>query len=171
MFRRLTVSALVPVALLLSGCSATGMGSIVPIVDSTALDATTKAKATFGFSFDATTSTFSGSYHDPNGRIAVGIVDVALKGTGVLRPCKASEPACVKAPANTKGGCAVGPAVPYESQNPKIPGSGTFFLLVCDADGNGLADDGDTIFIQVDTGPYMGYTNSGNAQGNITVRS
>jgi hypothetical protein len=45
------------------------------------------------------------------------------------------------------------------------------FLLVCDADGNGAATEADTIFIQVDTGPYMGYTNSGNAQGNITVRS
>ena len=46
-------------------------------------------------------------------------------------------------------------------------------MFLCDADGNGevTVDGGDTIFLQVDTGPYAGYTNSGNPQGNITVKS
>ena len=162
MFRRLTFWAFVPVALLLSGCSASGMGWIQSsdLVD----------KATFGLSFDGTTSTLSGSYHDPNGRTAAGMVDVAFKGTGKVQPCKPSDPACAKAPANTKGGCLVGEPS-YESQNPKMPGGGTFFLYVCDMDGNGVANAGDTILIQVTNGPYAGYTNSGNPQGNITVKS
>jgi hypothetical protein len=128
-------------------------------------------KATFGFVFvfDGTTSTLSGSYHDPQGQTASGVVDVAFKGTGVLRPCKAGDPACTKAPANAKGGCLAG-VLPYQSQNPKLPGDGSFFLFVCDLDGNGASMDGDLIFLQVDTGPYAGYTNMGNPQGNITVK-
>ena len=65
-------------------------------------------KATFGFVFDGTTVTFSGSYHDSHGQTALGVVDVAFKGTGVMRPYKAGEPACAKAPATTKGGCLFG---------------------------------------------------------------
>jgi hypothetical protein len=45
-----------------------------------------------------------------------------------------------------------------------------FFLNVCDLDGNGVANEGDSILIQVDSGPYMGYANSGNPHGNITVK-
>jgi hypothetical protein len=29
----------------------------------------------------------------------------------------------------------------------------------------------DTLIVQVDPGPYMGYQNSGNVKGNITTRS
>ena len=160
MWRRWLLPGLLPALLLASGCQATGMGWI-PSTDGV-------DKATFGFVFDGTTSTLSGSYHDPQGQTATGVVDVAFKGTGVLRPCKAGDPACVNAPP-AKGGCLVG--VPnYESQNPKFPGRGMFFLLVCDLDGNGASMDGDLIFLQVDTGPYAGYTNMGNPQGNITVK-
>jgi hypothetical protein len=146
---------------LASGCQATGMGWIQ--------SADLVHKATFGFVFDGSTSTLSGSYHDPNGRIAGLPVDVAFKGTGVVRPCKAGEPTCAKGPANAKGGCLLG--VPsYTSQNPDIPGGGMFSLLVCDLDGTGGAG-ADFILISVDSGPYTGYSNSGTPSGNITVRN
>src|SRR5207253_533034 len=66
-------------------------------------------KATFGFVYDGTTMTFSGSYHDRQGQTAFGVVDVAFKGTGVMRPCTAGEPVCARAPAlGQKGGCLFG---------------------------------------------------------------
>ena len=162
MWRRWLVLGLLPALLLASGCQATGMGWIPSALVPT-------DKATFGFVFDGTTSTLSGSYHDPQGQTASGVVDVAFKGTGVLRPCKAGDPACGHAPP-TKGGCLAG-ELPYQSQNPKFPGDGLFFLLVCDLDGNGPGVDGDFVFLTVDTGPYTGYRNLGNPQGNITVRT
>jgi hypothetical protein len=71
-----------------------------------------------------------------------------------------------------------------ESQNPKVPGSRMLFVVLCDADGNGEVslDGGDSILVQVDTGPYMGYANSCDplglppaepcgVHGNITVKS
>jgi hypothetical protein len=47
------------------------------------------------------------------------------------------------------------------------------FLEFCDGDGDGEVDVGgtDAILVIVDTGPYMGYANAGNAQGNVTVSS
>ena len=161
------------VALVLgSGCQATGMGFIQSVLVPT-------DKATFGFVFDATTSTFSGSYHDPHGQTVLGVVDVAFKGTGVVRPCKVAEPACAKAPANgPKGGCLVG-SPSYTSQNPKVPDTlptdlQRVTLLICDSDGTlgstSLFPD-DFILISVDTGPYEGYTNAGTPSGNITVRN
>jgi hypothetical protein len=127
-------------------------------------------KATFGFSFDATTGTLSGSYHDPQGRTAKGIVEVAFKGTGKLNPCS-TDVRCQQLKPPTKGGCLSGEPT-YQSQSPSTPGEGMLFLVVCDADGNAAPSDvgTDTILIQVDTGPYMGYANSGNPHGNITVK-
>jgi hypothetical protein len=160
MSRRGLLLGLLPALLLASGCQATGMGWIL---SNDGVD-----KSTFGFVFDGTTNTLSGSYHDPQGTTMLGVVDVAFKGTGIVRPCKAADPACVKAPP-AKGGCLVGEPQ-YESQNPKIPGSGMFFLLVCDIDGTG-GPGTDFIFLTVDTGPYRGHMNTGNPQGNITVRT
>lgn len=165
--RHVLAVALLPLAVLLAGCTATGGGSI-PSNDPT-------AKATFGFSFDAPldapTSTFSGSYHDPQGVVSLlGVVDVAFKGTGQLHKCTPSDPLCATAPP-AKGGCIAGEPS-YQSQNPAIPGGGTVFLFLCDLDGGGVTGDGtDSIFLQVETGPYTGYTNSGNPSGNITVKS
>jgi hypothetical protein len=161
MWRRLTLSVLLPVALLLSGCSATGMGWIQSSLDPT-------AKATFGFSFDGTTQTFSGSYHDPQGRTGRGVVDVSFKGTGKLNPCS-TDLRCQQLKPPTKGDCVFGEP-PYQSQNPAIPGDGLVFLEICDLDGNAVADTQDSILIIVDTGPYAGYTNGGNPHGNITVK-
>ena len=166
--RRWLLVGLLPLMLLLTGCTATGMGWIPSALDPT-------DKATFGFSFDVssngTTSALSGSYHDPQGQTAAGVADVAFKGTGQLHKCTATDPLCVSAPPS-KGQCLAGhPA--YESQNSGLPGSGTFVLFVCDSDGNGIAtgDGLDLIQIDVDSGPYTGYHNEGNPQGNITVKS
>ena len=132
-------------------------------------------KATFGFNFDSNTNQLSGSYHDPRGELLLSnggtgaIVDVAFKGAGVLHKCTASDPACVSAPPS-KGGCSVGEPE-YTSQNPALPGSGLVFLLICDLDGNGVANpDLDSIFLTVDTGPYTGYRNQGNPSGATSVK-
>ena len=161
------------VALVLgSGCQATGMGAIPSLLDPT-------DKATFGFVYDGTTMTFSGSYHDRQGQTAFGVVDVAFKGTGVMRPCTAGEPVCARAPAlGQKGGCLFG-SPSYTSQNPNIPdtlppAAQRVTLLICDSDGSlGSSSPfpNDFILISVDTGPYEGYTNAGTPSGNITVRS
>jgi len=169
-WRRLGRRALlvVPFTLLAAGCTATGGGSIPSQL--------LTGKATFGFTIDVGdtttgTGTWSGSYHDPQGVTDAGVVDVAFKGTGKAHPCN-TDPLCVKLAPPTKGGCIASEAA-YQSQNPKIPGSGTVFWFVCDMDADGQPDvDGtDTLFVQVDSGPYTGYTNSGNVQGNITTRS
>jgi hypothetical protein len=112
------------------------------------------AKATFGFVYDGTTQTFSGSYHD-------NALGVAFKGTGVLKA--GPPPAGLK----VKGGCLVGEPT-YDSQNPARAGSGSLFLMVCDLDGFGFVD---FILIEVTTGPFVGYKNSGIPSGNITVSS
>jgi hypothetical protein len=166
--RRWILFALFPAALLLSACQATGVGWIPSSVDPT-------AKATFGFSYDVSStdgaSSLSGSYHDPQGQTVFGVVDVSLKGTGQLRGCDRSDPACQAAPAATKGGCLTG--VPtYRSQNPGLPGGGDFSLLVCDVDGDGQVSPtgADFLSIAVISGPYTGYHDEGNPQGNITVK-
>ena len=139
-----------PVLLLATACQATGMGWIPSAFDPA-------AKATFGFVYDGDTQTFSGSYHDHGG-------DVDFKGTGVLK--SGPPPAGVQ----SKGGCLLGfPA--YESTNAAHPGFGNLFLFVCDLDGDGVVRDNDFISIEVATGPYAGYANSGNPSGNITVTS
>ena len=56
----------------------------------------------------------------------------------------------------------------YESQNPNVPGRGTLLLTICDM-GRGPSA-GDFVLLQVQTGPYAGYSNGGFAQGNLTVK-
>ena len=123
------------------------------------------AKATFGCDCDGTTSTLSGSYHDPQGmRDPTGqVISVDFKGAGPLQ----SSPPPPDAP-NVQGGCLAGEP-PYVSQNPKVPGSGLVFVLFRDLNDNGQADTADFVFLTVDTGPYTGYRNLGNPQGNLTV--
>jgi hypothetical protein len=54
---------------------------------------------------------------------------------------------------------------------PAYPGGGNLFLFVCDLDGDGVVSTGDFISIDISTGPFAGYTNSGEPSGNITVTS
>ncbi|OLB86396.1 MAG: hypothetical protein AUI15_31090 [Actinobacteria bacterium 13_2_20CM_2_66_6] len=144
-------SAAIVVALfLVTGCQATGMGWIPSSSDPA-------EKATFGFVYDGTTQTFSGSYHDHgNG--------VRFKGTGVLKA--GPPPVGLK----VKGGCLFGEPA-YESQDPDRPGAGTVTLLLCDAEGEGAVTADDLIMLLVVGGPYSGYSNAGNPSGNITVTS
>jgi hypothetical protein len=158
----------VAAGVLLAACTASGAGTL-PSNDAT-------RKASFGFTFDGTTSSFSGSYHDPRGQIldlgngtVLATVDVDLKGTGRLHPCTPSDPACAGAPP-VKGGCVVGEPA-YQSQNRLFPGGGIMFLLVCDGDGVNSTVDDDSIMIDVETGPYTGYQNQGNPSGNTTVKN
>ena len=139
---------LAPALVLAAACQATGMGWIPSAFDP-------NAKASFGFVYNGDTQTFSGSYHDNAG-------GVDFKGTGVLK--SGPPPLGVQ----SKGGCLMGfPA--YESQNSNHPGQGNLFLLVCDADGDGAVTTSDFISIDVASGPYAGYKNSGQPSGNITV--
>lgn len=155
----------VPLALLTAACTATGGGSIPSQLGPTT------GKATFGFTINADTGTWSGSYHDPQGITDAGPADVAFKGTGKTHPCS-TDPRCVKLAPPTKGGC-IATEAPYQSQNQTIPGTGTVFWFVCDMDADGQPDvDGtDTLLVLVESGPYSGYENSGDVQGNITTRS
>jgi hypothetical protein len=54
-----------------------------------------------------------------------------------------------------------------------MPGTGTVFWFVCDMDADSQPDvDGtDTLLVSVESGPYAGYENSGDVQGNVTTRS
>jgi hypothetical protein len=161
MLRRMALLIFVPLVLLLSGCSANG-GGWVPSTNGV-------DKATFGFTFDGTTSTFSGSFRDKHGSTSSGVVDVNFKGTGKLKECS-SDSRCNQGAQSGKGGCLAG-EVTYRSQNSKFPGQGLVFLYVCDTNRDKKAGAMDTIFVQVDSGPYMGYTNSGNTHGSITVKN
>ena len=168
--------------LLLTACQATGGGTagcgtwesaapVSSVPGGAAAGMSVKANApgaggrtTFGFVFDQTTSTFSGSYQDT-------CAGVALRGTGVLR---ADAPG--QSPASLPcAGTIFGSPLAYEAQNPKIardpaaPSGGTLNLWVCDFGTPGTGND--LFFLQVLDGPYAGYTNTGTLQaGNIQVQ-
>lgn len=166
MRRRWLLLCLAPALILATGCQANGAGFIPSAL-------IPGDKATFGFvavsDLAGFQQDFSGSYHDPQGQTALGVVDVAFKGVGGLQRCSPStDPLCAQAPNNVKGGCYAGLALQYQSQNPNIPGSGTFFMLACDVDGTGGGGQ-DFLLIEVETGPYAGYRNAGVPSGNITV--
>ncbi len=176
---RLIALAVAPAALLVTGCTATGMGWT---------RGASGQKVTFGFSaaaqpgtdasgqfLDIGSASFSGSYHDPQGKTLKGTVSVDLKGSGVVK--KTSPPVGLS---SINGPCLTGDAG-YTSQNPRLRGKGTLRLTVCDGDGNfvvknGASDvtiplSGDYMQIDVATGPYAGYNNAGLVEGgNITVK-
>jgi hypothetical protein len=141
---------LLPVILLATACQATGLGWIPSALDPS-------EKATFGFTYDGTTQTLSGSYNDQG--CGVTFCEVSFKGTGVMRA--APPPVGLK----VKGGC-IGGEPTYESRDKANPGVGVLTLVACDGGGAGEED---FIAIIVTTGPYAGYQNSGSPSGNITV--
>jgi hypothetical protein len=56
----------------------------------------------------------------------------------------------------------------YHSTNPHIPGEGIASVIVIDdGEGNNTVDDGDVFGIDIRSGPFVGYFNIGNVQGNI----
>src|SRR3954470_16537568 len=113
---RVAAIVLVPLALSVAGCTATGMGWMQSAVSPT-------DKATFGFSFDGTTQSFSGSYHDPQGKTDLnGVADVALQEHRQGHPLRGEAARRARGPGDQGGGFWGEPA--YESQNPRLPGSG-----------------------------------------------
>lgn len=104
-------------------------------------------RANFGFSYDGPSDHFRGTYHDK----ALG---VRLRGTGVLPP--------PWTPPEDTTACIAG-IMGYESQNPRQRGAGTLYLQACDGGSTGVGED--TITINVLTGPFAGYVNSGVVEG------
>lgn len=157
-------------ALAFTACQATGQGWMRSNVPT--------QKATFGFVLDGATSTLSGSYHDPQGQVLntstniVRTADVWFKGTGVVRNGPPPSDSPLLCPSDSLGSSDPGKLLfgfpTYDSQNPNSPGSGEFFLIVCDMGHGGTV--GDFVAISVLSGPYAGYTNSGPVEGgNLTV--
>lgn len=145
--RLLTLLPVSLVALLLfTGCAIkfTGGGWIV------SASGVEGEKATFGFTFDGPAGRFQGSYHDEglwNGE------EVRLRGTGVVSFAGPDfDNNCMDA------------TLSYESQNPRLRGSGELELTACD-DGEPGPSAGDDIAIIVISGPYSGYSDGGDIMG------
>jgi hypothetical protein len=135
----------------LTACQANGMG----MVNTSCTPGSSIAN--LGFVYDGTTFTWSGSYQDH-------CFPVAFNGTGVMH----TQSPPPNAPARMQE-CLIGEPT-YQPQDSSLPG-GYFNLIVCDS-GNPQNTPGDYIAIQVTTGPYAGYTNSGFVRsGNIVVHN
>ena len=181
-YLKLALSA--AVALTLVGCAAPGffsLGGTIPTEDTTKVGK--KYKANFGGYFDACNlnRTYGHvTYHD---KYATS-VPVRLEGHVV------DAAQCVDFGLNAEVGCtkcqgwvedatgldldfpeqgSLGYAkIRYRSQDQKNnPGNGTAYLCVADFGEGANADDSDYLLIKVTSGPYDGYLNSGEVQGNI----
>jgi hypothetical protein len=154
--------------LLATGCSANGGGTLSPLAPTAACAdrtsasgaATQRPQITFGFYATSTVAqpdvlaTFDGTFMD-------GCAGVTLHGVGGLE----ARPAPPEAPAG-HGLCAAG-TVPYDST---APGS-TFDLIVCAAGTLSPLVDGDFVEINVNSGPYAGYSVIGVVQhGSLVVK-
>ncbi len=158
------------IAFTLNGCTnaingkVTGGGTIV--------SASGNGKANFGFNADSCSGTAKGNFnfHDMNFGADTG--GVKMNGSvGKADHCVASgtgervNTMCTE--------CADGYLVTldYKSTNPKKPGEGQ--ATVCAKDnGQGMkATSSDSIWVRATSGPYAGYYNKGNVQGNIKEHS
>ncbi|MEA2405051.1 MAG: hypothetical protein QOE08_1698, partial [Thermoleophilaceae bacterium] len=61
--------------------------------------------------------------------------------------------------------CYTPTVVQYRSTNPRISDSGEANVTFCD---NGSS--GDTLSVEVTSGPYAGYSNQGEVHGSVTVK-
>jgi hypothetical protein len=122
-------------AIAVAGCKATGGGFI---------NSATGAKAAyFGFTWNSTNqgAVISGSWHD-------GWVRFKLDGGIVYE---------------SLGPCASSPGE-YVSTSKSNPGTGTIEGMICDYGEPGPTN-GDSISVQLNGGPYDGYSDSGTLQG------
>ena len=103
-----------------------------------------ESRATFGITYDGDLSTARGTNQDK----AAG---VSLKFSYASREWFLTQE-------QMDSDCAYFDAT-YQSQNKKKPGSGIASLVACDNGEPGFR--GDTLSINVEDGPYLGYTNSG----------
>jgi hypothetical protein len=122
-------------AIAVAGCKATGGGFIN--------SATGANAAYFGFTWNSTNSgnVVSGSWHD-------GWVKFKLDGGLVFE---------------SPGPCANSPGQ-YVSTSKSNPGTGTIDARICDYGEPGPTS-GDTISVQLNGGPYDGYTDGGTLRG------
>lgn len=151
--RKLASASLLPIsAVALAGCADkfTGGGTI-PSTDGTSSD-----QANFGFTYKITNQSTGagqaqGAYHDP---YAYGypLGGLALKFAGLFSGD--TTPGLNNCMDGTEN---------YVSQNPNYPGSGQVFLKACDNGEPGINNDG--IYIDVLSGPYIGYIDSGTLTG------
>jgi hypothetical protein len=124
------------VVLGVAGCTAKGGGYIG--------SATGADKATFGFTWQKTKTqnVLRGSWHDGYVKFRLDR-DLGIQGT---------YPYCVGGPGH------------YVSTSRSNPGGGTLQLSICD-EGEPGPTQGDTISINVTSGPYAGYSNGGTLEG------
>lgn len=158
--RRLQLAGLGLAALVLAGCSTffTGGGWIRGVEG---------GKATFGFSVKCNgpdpeicaPARVNGTYGDQS-------VGVKLKFDGgiIAGPefCAINPQACDNLPVDLNQ--CMGGEVFYTSQDKKQPGSGSLLLIACDLGEPGRLS-GDFLAIDVESGPYDGYSNEGTIQG------
>ena len=166
-FRSLRLFPVLGSVLLATACSASGGGTLIPLAPTGSCSAGASANAaatrqpqiTLGFRASSPLTqpdqlvTFDGTFQD---RCA----GVTLSGAGTLhqRPAPPAGPA-------SDAPCLVG-TLPYGSNQ----ASGTFDLIVCDL-GTLVSLDGDFLEIDVQSGPYAGYSVQGIIeQGNLILR-
>jgi hypothetical protein len=146
------LAVLVLAAALLPGCYATkftGGGQIISGNNFSAGKSAARPAgggANFGFTYDVTKGNFAGTYRD-------GDVAMSLTGNPTYDEYYDGSENCMSADGD------------YRSTNPRLRGNGTVHINACDnGEGRGSYDH---LEIQVNTGPFEGYSNSGYTRGNL----
>lgn len=130
-------------------------------------------KANFGFKGDSCSGPVTGqfNYHDKNAQ--AGGVKVQGEVVTAVKCLADSDLGSLPAPEFCSTVCALGVGLPalgvevnYRSTNPNARGSGTAFACVAD-NGEGANATSDLAAIAIVSGPFTGYTNAGEVQGNI----
>ncbi|MDH5630861.1 MAG: hypothetical protein OEY96_11980, partial [Gammaproteobacteria bacterium] len=154
----------------ITGCNNATNGKVTG--GGTIASAAGEGKANFGFNGDSCSGQVTGkfNFHDKDFGAETG--GVKMNGT-----VKATDH-CVASGTGTKlntmcSQCANGYLITldYKSTNPKKKGNGSAMACVKD-NGQGMkATSSDSIWVKVTSGPYSGYNNNGNVQGNIKAHS
>lgn len=149
--RSASLLVLAILAVAVAGCATdfTGGGTIA------STDLNPADHANFGFTYKITDTTTGagnahGAYHDPTDPTFTN-GGVKFKFDGLLFGDTAPGTLC------TVNGIAG--ILNYTSQNPNYPGSGSVFLSACDDGQPGISND--DIEVDVLTGPYTGYSDTG----------
>jgi predicted small secreted protein len=155
----LLLLSILPLALLLSACTAKGYGKTYSMLS-------TKQKVSFSLYLKSTNvpggqaeSTLKGQYYDPKGMTVFGPREIKFEGIGKIKQKD-------KGPRSQM--CVAG-AVQYASKNRYAPGKGNLNIMMCD-NGDKKMGSGDSITVSVLDGPYTGYFLEGTlTDGNIVT--
>ncbi|MEA2404199.1 MAG: hypothetical protein QOE08_846 [Thermoleophilaceae bacterium] len=146
------LAVLVLAAAVLPGCYATkftGGGQITSGSNFSAGKASARSaggSANYGFTYDAVKGNLAGTYRD-------GDVAMSLTGNPTFDYYSDGDENCMSADGN------------YRSTNPRQRGDGTLHIYACDnGEGRGSYD---YLEVQVNSGPFEGYSNSGYTRGNL----